>query len=522
MWLNFINIKSNSSFSGTCTTITLQGGDTFNLKDLLSPNYKLLDLLKGTIHLFKGKISTDFTNQIVYLYPSYKSNLYNGETCEGYFIDNEIIDLTDRIQINSEKIDTVDSNKKRYKTIKFNGNGDSAIDSLNLDDDKFFGAHTIDFGNGYADEIETDENPFFEATLNILTDALTTNGSSIDLPTMLDNSDNNISFDIKPRVLYWQGSVKQFIKINTVEISPQIKINATTTDSIPYAYQLSNCFAKIVNTNLIKHNVVYGTDINKKDLYSFFYKRWIFENDISLGSEYLIFLNANEFNMYNLRSKFIVTSLGRTVMGRITEIRDFDSCKTQSTPIVFLNERQVISCYDEVEELQDFESLYCKQNKPEIIITELFNDYLFSLGGTNNSTVTSVVYEYKYLDVSSWTTGTHFNNPERSFEVRMTVSYSDCPLLKRNQIKIICQNYPEIQFNYNEGSSCFGIEFIGQINSSINSYILTYSINGGTTTSMTLSDCISVSIGDDVQINAVISYDDSCADSSIDLSITIP
>lgn len=513
-----LEVRAGSKFYNTPKRTYLRAGDSFYLQSLFDPNISLLDLTKGASHIFNGKFYTDWVNREVWLYPTYTTKHYNSEISNGYFLENSSIDITNAIQCDSEVIETPTNDITRYTTIKFKGDGDFFVKEKVGKDGQPLHSYTIDRGDKFGEDTTTLENPLFEATVNRLVDDVAVNNVAIDIPHMAESYDvekPKVQFKIKPRILYWHGNHQQF------QNGTFATVRMFNTDSyyIPYACQLSQ--ANSAAGGYPFPNVIYGEDPANKDLYNYFYKKWMFETTENLSLELLMFLKQNEYFRYNFRESYTFKVLGRTVIGRLVEVRDFDTCNVTSTPIKLIPTKQSFSsCLDVPNSGND---LKCLTNKPVLIITKVGTCFNFSLGGVSTSPIATTTFEYKYINSSTWNSATSLCNPTGAFEVRMIVDYSDdCPTLTRIQYVDPCGNAPTVTPNYNYLLEC--VTFVtGGVNSSpILSIVIEYSIdNGANWLPYVLNSCEPISASA-ILWRATFTYDDGCPAISLDGSFVLP
>lgn len=513
-----LEVRSGSKFYNVPKRTYLRAGDSFYLQSLFDPNISLLDLTKATSHIFNGKFYTDWVNREVWLYPTYTTKHYNSEISNGYFLENSSIDITNAIQCDSEAIDTPTKDIPRYTIIKFKGDGDFFVKEKVGKDGQPLHSYTIDRGDKFGEEPITLENPLFEATVNRLIDDVAVNNVAIDIPHMAESYDvekPKVQFKIKPRILYWHGNHQQFQNGTFADV----RLFGTGSYYIPYACQLSQ--ANSAAGGYPFPNVIYGEDPANKDLYNYFYKKWMFETTENLSLELLMFLKQNEYFRYNFRESYTFKVLGRTVIGRLIEVRDFDTCNVTSTPIKLIPTKQSFSsCLDVPNSGND---LKCLTNKPLLIITKVGTCFNFSLGGVSTSPIATTTFEYKYINSSTWNSATSLCNPTGAFEVRMIVDYSDdCPTLTRIQYVDPCGNAPTVTPSYNYLLEC--VTFVtGGVNSSpILSIVIEYSINNGVSwLPYVLNSCEPISASA-ILWRATFTYDDGCPAISLDGSFVLP
>jgi len=516
VFANFgVKIKSDSSFYNEPKVVFFKNGSQFFIKDTLKKDVSLLDVLKGEAHLFNANFYTDWVNKEVWMYPKYETKMHNDTFVEGFFLNTVNNDITKDLQCDSESIETQDLTINRYKLLKFKGEGDAYVKDLKLKQPLH--SYKVDFGEQYANETDISENPLYEATVMKLHKGITIfNNNEIDIPYMSDSLDDKISYNINPRALYWAGEVAQVNNGAAVFI----KLWGSTTASIPFAFSLANAKKTPTNSDW-KENVVYGEKTDKLDLYNLFYKKWLFESNLNLNVDLLVFLQQKDFFNYNFRENFTFNVLGRAVTGRAVEIRDFDTCKSITTPIKFIPVKQSYnSCYDIPNSGVDNK---CATNLPLVIITKVGNCYNFSLGGVSTSPISSVTFEYKYVNSNTWISGTSLCNPTGAFEVRMTVDYSDdCPTLQRFQYVDACGNAPTMSYTYNYQNNCITFITGGVNNSPLSSILIEYSLDNGVTWQpYTLNSCVNFPNGT-IKYRGTFTYSDGCPPIIVTGEFTLP
>lgn len=513
-----LEVRSGSKFYNTPKRTYLRAGDSFFLQSLFDPNISLLDLLKGTSHLFNGKFYTDWVNKEIWLYPTYNTKHYNGELSTGYFLETTNLDITKDLQCDSEIIETPTNDITRYTTIKFKGDGDYFVKEKVGKDAQPLHSYTIDRGEKFGEDTTTLENPLFEAMVNDLVDDVAVNNVAIDIPHLAESYDvekPKVNYKIKPRVAYWHGNHQQFQNGTFADV----RLFGTGSYYIPYACQLSN--ANSAAGGYPFPNVIYGEDPANKDLYNYFYKKWMYETTENLSLELLVFLKQNDYFRYNFRESYTFKILGRTVIGRLIEVRDFDTCSLSSTPVKIIPIKQSFnSCLDVPNSGND---LKCLTNKPVLIITKVGTCFNFSLGGVSTSPIASTTFEWKYITSGTWNTATSLCDPTGAFEVRMIVDYSDdCPTLTRIQYVDPCGNAPTVTPTYNYLLDC--VTFVtGGVNSSpILSIVIEYSIDNGVNwLPYVLNTCESIA-ANTILWRATFTYDDGCPAIMLEGSFVLP
>lgn len=531
-------IKEGSYIEFDCKRVLIDRGDILPINSLIDPEYNLLDFIKGVAHLFAGKFLTDYRTNEVWLYSTYSNVIFDDEEVEGFFDNNgEYEDYTELAQEDSEVINSVESDLNRYYLLKFKGDGDEAIKELKLPDEKPFLSYKVDFGDTVKNtDVAELENPFFEATVNKYY-YKSDSDAPVNMPHLLDNTADDgkydLSFDINPRVLYWAGKVPQVIRTPNGYREVPLRIFGQNTNNIPTAYQWSDInYGTPLDFDYSEFNVAYGEHVNSlrpettdKDLYHFFYQKWMADSIFNLTIDILLFLEQAKYLGIDFRKYVMIRALGRDILGRLIEVNDYNSCKFLSTPVLFMPNRQVSDdCNPLPDGGGDNGNDVCKQNAPLLIVEKEDDCYTFSLGGSSTSTIDTVIFEWQYLG-GVWTAATSLCNPEDAFVVKMTVTYTDgCPKIVRTVNVDACGNAPVLTPSWDSEEECFTIEIEGTIISEIDEAetLIEYSLDGGDTWETYTGTCTEIGEEELILIRATVVYVDGCADSEITGEFTVP
>ena len=182
-------------------------GQTYNLTDVMNPDYKQIDFIKGIAHAYNLQMTTDETTKTVYIEPF--DSFYKPY--------NEAIDWTSKLSRADETTDKwIENDLKRSLVFKYKS--DSADGKVKHRGERFFDGveDEYPYRETLPDTFEkgdsTFENPFFAGTYNAK-DNDTTGVPNVDtaysacLWTDVVSSNDagrpNKGFDFLPRLLYW-------------------------------------------------------------------------------------------------------------------------------------------------------------------------------------------------------------------------------------------------------------------------------------------------------------------------------
>ena len=205
----FFNSTSNSSFNIEINPEHVAYGQTYNLKDVISSDYKQIDFVKGVAHAFNLQMTTDESTKTVYIEPF--DDFYKPY--------KDAVDWTYKLDRSNETNDKwLESDLKRTLVFKYKSDNDDA--KVKYRGIQFF--HDIQDEYPYREILpntfkkgdSTFENPFFAGSYNAkdLTSSGTSDESN-DPPysscLWTENASPNDSGrptkgdDFLPRLLYW-------------------------------------------------------------------------------------------------------------------------------------------------------------------------------------------------------------------------------------------------------------------------------------------------------------------------------
>lgn len=347
--------KKGYLFEVTPAQKTLIRGDTVELNKLIHPNYTLLALFKGFLHLINGRPYTDWRSKVVTIYPNKKANVF-GETVSGFiFQENNPIDISDRTVCETAKMTPIRNSQKRYTRLQFAESTDALIQEL----DELEPPHSRKILNGIdlPDGVTDVTNPFFEPTIERQNDELKivyvdTSGPlpvvylkpSPYLPVMLDNLDSEMSYDIAPRILFAHGEVAQLNPAPTGALDAVLGFwfEGSPVTAFGYASQLAT--TQIQTPTQINGAVVFGA--RAFDLFVMFWLGLAQTNKRGMIFDLLVFMGQKEYGLWDFRTPFLFIHDGRPVIGLGRSIRDFNTNEELPTPMQFIIEPADTGCCD--------------------------------------------------------------------------------------------------------------------------------------------------------------------------------
>lgn len=477
-------ISRGGTFFNKPISRSINSGDILNLKKSLRHD-PVLDMIKGDVHLFNLKIYFERHTQTIHFLTPYDVNYY-GDSITGFYKDvtESILDY----QLTNDEIISTPKKYEKNTLYKFKKSTDPLV---NKDEVPEYEEPYCKFINrGFPKEADGSndvrENPYWEPTLNripVLPEVSQGAGANtINIPYMLDNLDGKISYAIGPRKLIAYGNANIYnykIEPNNskyAEIS-QIRIFEEIPSTIPYVFQVPESYTIFSGAypdfELLKpeYKIQYG--VSSDDLYEKFYKRYEFDFENKHESKFKLHAPMSFYFHQTFRNRILANGLSGHVLGRAVALNSFD-LDTRLQVLSFIPDTQSSAeCFEYIE------PVLCK-NYPIIITNKVGTTYSFSMGGTNESTLDSIKFEYKYKS----STGDFIEinpaelvNPVEPFIVRMTVTYADeCKQVIKTSFIDPCGNKPKICTSL--VSSCLSITECGTHVSTISSTFIEYSLNG--------------------------------------------
>ena len=199
--------SANGKYTIAIDPNNVEYGQTYNLTDVMNPDYKQIDFIKGIAHAYNLQMTTDDETKTVYIEPF--DSFYKPY--------KDAVDWTGKVNRADEINDKwIESDLKRNLVFKYKSDGADAM--VKLRGKRFF--DDIEDEYPYREELpdtfekgnSTFENPFFAGTYNAK-DMDTTGTPNIDtaysaclwtgVVSSNDEGRPNKGFEFLPRLLYW-------------------------------------------------------------------------------------------------------------------------------------------------------------------------------------------------------------------------------------------------------------------------------------------------------------------------------
>lgn len=388
---SFVTSPSTAiDFEAGCRVIIEPGqkslvrGDVVELRNLIHPDYLLLDLFKGYVHMIGGRIDTDIENKTLTVYP-YKYVDAFGDPAEGFIQEDEApIDLDGKVICDSLQISRIKNSLPRYTRLSFADSTDTYVSEFVKPTDPLFSRKVLN-GEDLQDTVQELKNPFFEPTYEAQPQILKQQKNITKvyhptpyMPILHDNTEGNRSFAIGPRVLFFYGAAQQLDTATGLECTVFLENSLTpglATASFGYASHLPTLGWVAGEEPEIDARLIYGS--KPDDLYVKFYLDTLSIQKTGFSVNALALITGPEYSEWNFRKKFIHTIGGKPVVMMGQRIRDFAAALDIPTPIDFVVDAPNTTCCDlpcscrftECDYYQDFGQYMNQSTLDELSIT---------------------------------------------------------------------------------------------------------------------------------------------------------
>jgi len=526
----FVGVKG--VFFNTPKRIYPQRGDIIQVNQLIDPELTLEDVLKGLLHLIKGKAVTDWNSKKVSVFSPYDGTVH-GEPITGFF-QNTRKAFADEIVVASEQVAISRLEKQRYLVLQFADSNDKKIEKLNLPEDAPLFSKKLDRGTDFDEGIEYSKNPFFAPTLNadidkfpFIVPLIADSNIDVEAPHLWDNDQGNVSFDLKPRILYCAGlTTQRWDNGQGQAIVRNWKFEGTGRQTVPFAYQETAVVDALFATPDKK--LIYGErdgSENQNDLYSIAWRGEITRLLFTVKSQLKVLLPTKEYMATTFRDLYSIYYRGRTFAARLLEIVGHKTCLDDPTVMVFRPEPFVADA--ECDDVVIIEP-GCT-DKPDIISDiDVINDIISAQANnskiTNPGNIATDQWEYSTDGGENWvpyTPGTPL--PDADILFRRVVIWADaCPdevAVKRVVFETACENYPEINLEYDETTNTIVGTGAGSFNSPIATDVWQVAVDGGAAVPYTPGGPVSGFTS--VVFTRVVSFTNKCPDVTAEESYTV-
>ncbi|MCA9366760.1 hypothetical protein KC887_00645 [Candidatus Kaiserbacteria bacterium] len=528
--LAFTQMIVTGYFDGFAQKAYLERGMVINPASLISGELTLLDLYKAASHLCAGKTFTDWERQTVWLYAPNKTDIFTDTGVQGFFKDENIVDITDIVLPRSELVTLERTNKKRYLVLQFADSSDEHIKKIEEGRSFPIYSKVVDRGNQYEEGFEYSKNPLFQATVNkalakfpVVPPFIVPN-NEVDIPHCSDNDNGSISYKIGFRVLYCAGYQRQ--RTDTGEVRRWRIVttgnNSTGMQNVPYAFQVPNARIGPDPGAVPVQRLIYGDD-DGRDLYTMAYKQELIDRLYSVRAGFKALVDAYNYKQLSFRDLYKLHYNGRTFLARLLEINARRTCTDGPAEIVL---RPTIWGGDLCAEKETvkYQPETCP-NYPEINISiNVAADTITATAqdAAINDPIITDVWEYSTDGGSTWSNYTEGQAisgfPEVTF--RRTVSFDaekgDCSqvVTKTAVFETVCDNTADIVLSYDPSKNGITATADGTFNSPIASDVWSAEIDHGS--AQTYTPGSEVNGFTHVKFTRTVSFANSCEASTVE------
>ena len=498
---------------------------TWKFRDVVRSNESSIDLFKGFMHAIKGKIITDFKDKTVYVYPP-KDVTVSSTAIEGFLQLDESIDLREKMNPDSLQTVNPDFTRARRVLLGYKATQDPRLEQQIVSKKQFLD-NEFALGPDFKEGTDEDRNPYFVPVPveRFLLDISAHPIRFITLPSMIDNDDDRLSYDIGPAMLIFTNkSTKDALLNNGTNLgAEELKFMAQDiTTGFPSGYMAPPSNVALPSP-YDTYNIAYGQLTN--DLYSRYIRHDMFTNIMSPLHSFDYEGHDEDFFLQDFRKRILIKVDGEDVYCRPLEDQLKGSRLIGLT--VHSETNFETGCSEITPEVSN-----CL-NSPKIIgsYTPGTNTWDFSIGGQNQSTIDTYTWEYQYetspnVWPTSWTSlgsasTAQIVNPTARFRVRCLVTYTDsCPDMYTPLFtKDRCGNYPVLnivkQVN-GDGHRGYKILLSGTTQSTVDTVTIMVSENGEAASSYTLGTDVFREDLESVEITtATVTYTNTCPDTVI-------
>lgn len=445
-------------------------GDTLDIAKIISEDLDLLQLLKGTVHLFgPGKLYLNHASREMKLFPPFDTK-WNEEEIEGFFQYDEVISLTEDILCETMKVTAPELTTTRHNIVGYkNTNNPKVKEVIDKNGDEYLFHREVDFGERFEDDTEEWLNPVFEPVANDkliktvgarppLLQEYTSDG--IDLMWLVDNLNGNLSYNIGfvPFIAY--GSFSNAGERVADQFFNYSFYFEDGWEDIPVSGQKPNALL-LDGTEVepVEPWLIYGEE-PLKDLFSIFWREEFYRRALSSETSVNVNFSSGQLALLNYRKLYYI-QYGKGFSGWLNR-REFNFCKPHGTKLIFVPD-QVIEpeCIDP-DTIPPVEPPCEDVNDPQIewsLDEDCYLDY--SQAGTIESNITSESWTYRYVDEIAFVTVPDPFKPNRNLYLRYEAETDseNCSIPVRTVFIDICQeNTVGLEVFYTENDDCYQIE----------------------------------------------------------------
>lgn len=281
---------------------------------LIHPDYTFLEFLKGIMHTGDFKVETDYLDKVIRILPPVQGKYFEGvkEDLDGFLLPH-----SDSKQLPGELVEhsyggtLPERRENRFVRIRFAESKDKYIEANDMEADGPLYSQVVDLGDGEKNEIEDDENPFFEPTADIVF-------NRVRMPALWDNDEGRISWDIGPRIIIPNGYTRQYDAPDTDNFVT-LTFNFLIGDNIPTGSQNFTGYLELGSGPEVPPDAIVYKDPDRDWSFFDFWKWSIRELLYSPICTIETFATKEEYNEISFRERIVVPNNEIPLVGRVLE-----------------------------------------------------------------------------------------------------------------------------------------------------------------------------------------------------------
>ena len=431
-----------------------------NMSQPLSTDIELGDVLKGVQHIVGGIFSIDWANNTITLDLPFDASPFSiddlgvptAENINGYLKDGQSQEITQNIVQKTQELTVPDKETERYKVYGFKKTTDAYIKSISdYDKDTMPYDKKVDLGEEFTEETKELRNPLFEPTLlgELIPPAVSV---PVHLPFLVDNfgeDEPRHSYDIGPRIFQAIPATQQTYYDDEGNSKGVAKLRwydeELTEYPIFYHSIVENNFVLATTTDYFVYGDIAG------DFWSLFLARQKLSTLLSQVIQFDTYFNVSDYDLLNRDLSTIVKYNGEYIVGFI-QAQTQNRCTGFGTLTLRIPIESAVANDGSLVDIISTDP--CLQNNPKIVFSQVPGTDTFTLGGNNNSVVSSVDFYKRDADANDEFTGAFVSIPNATaisadvspvptvrYQIKMEVDYDDdCPTLTEMYTVNTCLN----------------------------------------------------------------------------------
>jgi len=439
-------------------------GDTLNVADIIDKNLTLMDLLKGTSHLFgRAKLYVNNTNKEIRLYPPFTAK-WEDEVIEGFFQYDETFVLDDGIIKDSLEVTGTEITTTRNHTIGYQKwsnpylkNQDRHVD---FDNPKFESGNT-DWFNPVFYEVPSRKLVRDTNVRPPMLPEVANNG--IEMMYMVDNENDEWTYNIGVVPFIAYGNYY----IYGEQVDDEFKYSFFRFEGkwydTPVSGQKPN-FVTLENNEPVEFTpwLIYGEE-PLKDLFSIFWRDLFYKESLVNTFSVNVVFNSRQLNKLDYRKLYFI-EYAEGFAAWLSK-REFNYCTPEGTKLSFIGDVTIEPESIDEDTIPPVVDPCTKVNAPEIE-WQIDEDCILSYDqvGTIESNILNEEWLVRYQGESAFEPAPPSPfNPDKNLYLRYIAHTDDedCSIPPVTVFINVCSvNVLEAEVTYNENTDCYRVDTV--------------------------------------------------------------